>query len=308
MNMPTNRLPPETVFVPHAYEEHQVDLGEVRLNYATTGSPDRPALLLIPGQTESWWGYEGAMKVLEPRFNVFALDLRGQGRSSRTPGRYTFDNMGNDPVRFIAMVIGRPVIASGCSSGGVLSAWLSAFALPGQLRGAHYEDPPLFASELTPAFGHSIRQQVVGPLFALFRDYLGDQWKVGDWSGLATVAAAAGRPLPATPGQNLKKYDPEWARAFVEGHMSLSCPHDRMLGQVKVPVLFTHHARVVQEKTGVLFGAISDFQAEKVVELVKSAGQDITYMSLPDAAHAMHAADPRRFANVLTEWSESLPS
>ena len=34
-------------FVPHGFEEHLVDLGEVRLNYATAGSPDHPAILLI---------------------------------------------------------------------------------------------------------------------------------------------------------------------------------------------------------------------------------------------------------------------
>jgi hypothetical protein len=52
------------IFVPHAYEEQQVDLGEIRMNYATTGSSERPALLLIPSQTESWWGYEDAMALL----------------------------------------------------------------------------------------------------------------------------------------------------------------------------------------------------------------------------------------------------
>ena len=131
-------------FVTHDYAEHTIDLGEVAMNYAETGSPSNPPLLLIPGQTESWWGYEKAMPLLENDFHVFAVDLRGQGRSTWTPGRYTLDNMGNDLVRFIATVIKRPVVTSGCSSGGLLSAWLSAFALPGQLRGAVYEDPPFF--------------------------------------------------------------------------------------------------------------------------------------------------------------------
>ena len=71
------------------------------MNYATLGDPSSPALLLIPGQTESWWGYEAAMPRLAEHFEVFAVDLRGQGRSTRTPGRYTLDNMGNDLVRFI---------------------------------------------------------------------------------------------------------------------------------------------------------------------------------------------------------------
>lgn len=301
--MTSHLSPPDDLFVPHAFEERRAELGEIAMNYATTGSPSSPALLLIPGQTESWWGYEAAMKLLEANFQVFAVDLRGQGRSTRTPGRYTFDNMGNDLVRFIATVIKRPVIASGCSSGGVLAAWLSAFALPGQLRGALYEDPPLFASELTPAFSPGIRQQVVFPIFSRFRDYLGDQWKVGDWNGMRK---SQGANSDDPPPQNLKEYDPEWSRAFVEGTVAASCPHDVMLRQVKVPVLLTHHMRFVNPENGMLMGALTDFQASKVVELVKSAGQEITYQSLPDAAHAMHAADPERYVKALTEWAGTL--
>jgi len=66
------------------------------------------------------------MPLLAQRLQAFAVDLRGQGRSTRTPGRYTLDNMGNDLVRFIDGVIRRPTIVSGLSSGGMLSAWLSA--------------------------------------------------------------------------------------------------------------------------------------------------------------------------------------
>jgi hypothetical protein len=36
-----------------------------------------PALLLVPGQSESWWGYEAAMGLLAKYFQVFAVDLRG---------------------------------------------------------------------------------------------------------------------------------------------------------------------------------------------------------------------------------------
>jgi pimeloyl-ACP methyl ester carboxylesterase len=74
------------LFVSHGFEEHLVDLGEVRLNYATAGSPDHPALLLIPAQTESWWGYEAAMRLLADRYQVYAVDLRGQGRPAIVSG------------------------------------------------------------------------------------------------------------------------------------------------------------------------------------------------------------------------------
>lgn len=301
---PANR----NVFVPHDYPEQSVDLGEITMNYAVAGSPENPALLLIPGQTESWWGFEKAMALLEKGFQTFAVDLRGQGRSTWTPRRYTLDNMGNDLARFIALVIKRPVITSGCSSGGVLSAWLSAFALPGQIRGAHYEDPPLFCSETKPLYGHSISQSA-GPYFAGLSKYLGDQWSIGAWSAHVTSLRAERPWFPAAdePTQNIKEYDPEWARAFIEGTVALSCPHERMLAQVKTPVLFTHHARMIEPTSGHLVGAISDEQAKKVGEIIAAAGQPFEYVSLPDAAHVMHQTEPQRFADILTKWAKALP-
>jgi pimeloyl-ACP methyl ester carboxylesterase len=312
------------LFVPHAFDEQRVDLGEVRMNYAAAGPPDRPALLLIPGQTESWWGYEQAMPLLAEHFRVYAVDLRGQGRSTWTPGRYTLDNMGNDLVRFLDLVIGRPAIVSGLSSGGVLSAWLSAYARPGQVRGAVYEDPPLFASELIPSCGPSIRQSI-GPVFALRNKWLGDQWTIGDWAGLQSAAAAelpasitaalkamAGRtgagtpPDLSQPPQNLKEYDPEWGRAFYSGTVAASCDHARMLASVRAPVLFTHHFRAVDGETGRLTGAISDQQAGRVRELVAAAGQPVRYLSFPDMAHSMHGQDPALFASTVAEWSQTL--
>jgi pimeloyl-ACP methyl ester carboxylesterase len=304
---------PGETYVSHRYPEQLFDTGELSLNYATAGEPGRPALLLVPGQTESWWGYEAAMDLLRDRFQLFAVDLRGQGRSGRTPGRYTLDNMGNDLVRFIQGVIGRPTIVSGLSSGGVLSAWLSAYAPPGLVIGAHYEDPPLFTSEVNPSCGQSIRQGI-GPIFAMYAKYLGDQWDVGDWAGLVAHAAEelhpwmVGRFAPSGDGppQNLKEYDPEWGRAFWTGTVAASCDHARMLKAVKVPVLFTHHFRVVDETSGLVIGAISDLQARRVRELVEGAGQPFDYRSFPHMGHSMHGQDPQLFATTLQDWAAGL--
>ena len=171
------------------------------------------------------------MKLLGADFRVYAVDLRGQGRSTRTPGRYSLDNMGNDLVRFIQLVIARPCIVAGLSSGGVLSCWLSAYAPPDLIRAAYYEDAPLFASEVAPACGFGIRQGY-GDMFLLMSRFLGDQWSIGDWAGMVAAAPAA---LPAwmapmlprggEPPQTLKEYDPEWARAFWSGTASVNCAH-----------------------------------------------------------------------------------
>ena len=293
---------PDATYIKHSYHEQLFDTGEVELNFVVSGNAEKPALLLVPGQTESWWGYERALPLLAEHFHAHAVDLRGQGRSTRTPGRYTLDNMGDDLVRFIDGVIRRPTIVSGLSSGGVLSTWLSAYAKPGQIRGAHCEDPPLFSSEVKIFEGQPIR---AGRVFALWSKYLGDQWSIGDWDGL--VAAVADEPASSTalfgaigdqPPQNLKEYDPEWARAFLTGTVGVGCDHATMLASVKVPILLTRHSPVL---------ALSDSEVARVRELLAATGQPIDFRSFPTMPHSMHGQDPALFTNTLVEWAATLP-
>jgi len=322
---------PDATYVPHAYPESLFDTGEVTLNHGTAGPGDKPALVLLPPQVNSWWSYEPAMRHLEDDFEVFAVDLRGQGRSSRTPGRYTIDNWGNDLVRFISGRIGRPVIVAGNSSGGLIAAWLSAYAPPGMIRGAYYEDAPLFSSEIRPHCGQGM-SQTHGPMFAVVNKYLGDQWSVGDWQGLqrafrrdlppsvlqglaamavrnhvVTTEGAEDRSFGAAePPQAFKEYDPEWARAFWTGSATASCDQARMLAAVKVPVLFTHHFRHIDEESGRLQGALTDLQLRHARDLITGAGQRFDYISLPDTAHNMNQADPQRYATILSDWATTL--
>ena len=157
-------------------------------------------------------------------------------------------------MRFIDGVIGRPTIVAGLSSGGVITAWLSA-----------YERPWL---------------GFIGGLFGL-----------GD-----------------TPPQSLKEYDPEWVRAFWTGTFSAACPHDKMLAAVKVPVMFTHHLRVIDETSGALLGAVSDLQVERVRQLITATGNLFEYRSFPQMGHSMHGQDPQLYTDTLVEWANSLAS
>lgn len=311
----------EGLFVGHAFEEHTADLGEVRMNYVVEGDPSSPALVLIPAQAESWWGYEPVIPLLAERFRVFAVDLRGQGRSTWTPGRYTLDLFGGDLVRFLDRIVRRPAIVSGLSSGGTVAAWLAAYAIPGQVAAALLEDPPLFSSQTTPACGPSIHQGI-GPLFALWNKWLGDQWSIGDWNGMRAAQArelpdsvrradevmhrGAPAPEPTEVPQNLREYDPEWGRAFVSGVATASSDHVGMLSRITAPVLLTHHWHEEDEATGALLGSYSDLQARRARSLMEEAGSVVTYRRLPEMPHSMHGSDPERFVKVLLDWYERL--
>ena len=261
------------------------------------------------------------MQLLSHRCQVFAVDLRGQGRSTWTPGRYTLDLFGNDLVRFIDRVIGREAIVSGLSSGGAIAAWLAAYAAPGQIVAAVFEDAPLFVSEANPAVGQSIRQGI-GPMFALWHKWLGPQWSIGDWTGmlhampeelppallagLRAMAPAGSGEASAGPPQDMKDYDPEWGAAFVSGAATASSDHAAMLAQVKVPVLFTHHFHTIDESTGDLVGAISDVQVRHVHQLVANTGNRFQYESFPEMPHSMHGFAPDLYADTVTAWAENL--
>ena len=139
-------LPPKVSVegLPHGFAEKQFDTGEVVLNYVE-GPDNGPPLLLIPGQMESWQGYKLVLPGLARRFHVFCADVRGHGKSSRTPGRYSYNIVGNDLKQFLEGVVKAPAVVSGLSSGGVLAVWLAAYAHE-QVRAIICEDPPIFSS------------------------------------------------------------------------------------------------------------------------------------------------------------------
>jgi hypothetical protein len=157
-------------------------------------------------------------------------------------------------------------------------------------------------------------------LFKACSTYLGLQWCVGDWGGFidatgreldpALFEALLGTLLGAAaePTQQMKEYDPEWSKACIEGTISASRDHAQMLAKAKCPVLFTHHGWILDEKTGMLLGAMADQQVDQVERLVKTAGQPFTRLSFPQMGHAMHSMDPALFVRTLFKWAVTLPT
>jgi len=88
-------------------------------------------------------------------------------------------------------------------------------------------------------------------------------------------------PQAEEPSAELKEYDQEWARVTSAGGLAAGCDHARMLASIKTSVLYTHHLRTIDPKSGALIGTVSDQQAELACELMRSSGQRIDYRSFP---------------------------
>ncbi|MEQ1353651.1 MAG: alpha/beta hydrolase, partial [Candidatus Acidiferrum sp.] len=73
----------------HAKSETFVTSDSVTLHYFDAGSPQSPAIVLIPGWTMPADIFEPQINDLSKNFHVIALDPRSQGDSQKTPeGNY----------------------------------------------------------------------------------------------------------------------------------------------------------------------------------------------------------------------------
>jgi hypothetical protein len=80
-----------------------------------------------------------------------------------------------------------------------------------------------------------------------------------------------------------------------------------MLASVKVPVLLTHHFRVVEETTGMLMGALSDCRRRARARADRGRRTDGRVPVVSQMGHAMHQQDPKLFAATLVEWVANGP-
>ena len=122
--------------------ESRFDLDGRQINYAK-GPKNGPPLLLIHGISGRWQDWGGVSEALSTDWQVYAVDLRGHGKSEWTPEGYHWRLYSQDQVEFLERVIGEPAHIIGHSLGGVTALGVNALRSD-LVRAAVYEDPPLF--------------------------------------------------------------------------------------------------------------------------------------------------------------------
>lgn len=314
------------------FQEHQLDAEGISINYAE-GPDAGPPLLLIPGQTMPWQSYSRVLPALAHQFRVFAVDIRGHGRSSRTPGRYTWDTVGGDLARLLGERVGRPAMVSGNSSGGVLAVWLAANH-PELVSSIVPEDPPLFSAQwprLRECYVYRVIRDAVACLdrtegkdvpgfFARLKIPIEGDTKIAAVAGplLRLVAAYVrlmqwlrpGAPyvhLPLAPFplkmmvRGFSSYDPAFSRGFLDGAFDGSFDHADALRRVSCPMLLIHANWFVSKQHG-LVGAMTDQDAARVQELAPHCN----YLSLP-SGHVVHQEQPKVFIRELLRFASPSP-
>ncbi len=308
--------------------EKTYDTGEVKLNYIV-GLDNGPSLLLIPAQMGMWESYKKVLIPLSKKFQVYVIDIRGHGKSSWTPGNYSWKVVGEDIKSFIKNVIKRKVIISGNSSGGILALWCAA-NIPECVSGIVLEDAPVFSCEM-PRFKerdkfvynglkHLVKQ--IGnvenrDLANYFRDMEIPAFdkrikKIPEWfiNFLSRKIKKFQNAYPGKPIEigildslnllikSLSMFDPDFARAFVDGRFYEGINHEEALKKTTCPIMLIQASWKRYENYG-LVGALDDDDVERVISLARQ-----TIKRKVIANHVIHAFKPKKYVELLTEFKE----
>ena len=133
----------------------------VDLAVRAAGLEGAPPVVLLHGLSGISGTYEPALAALGDRYRVYALDLRGHGRSTRAPGTYVLGSYAGDVAVFIES-LGVPVVLAGHSLGGVIACHLVG-SRPELISGALLEDPPLYFDDVE-IWKSSVFAQIFPPM------------------------------------------------------------------------------------------------------------------------------------------------
>ena len=303
------------------FTEKTVELKDkTLLNYAENKSNGKMPLLLIHGQTGAWENYWPVLPILAKDFHVYAIDCHGHGKSSKNPSKYKSKLMGDDLIWFIENIIGRATIISGHSSGGLLTAWIAANA-PQYVEGIVLEDPPFFSTEKGIRWEKSFAYlDTYEPMHRFINQNDETDWvlfylKNALWgkfigkNGMNNIIKSATKYRKKNPNKplylfylpssinsmfyNLDQYDVHFGESFYNSSWFEDFDQSKILNEIKCPS-FLLRAKASIDKDGILMGAMSNEDVEKVHNLIKN-----NYLIEIKSGHNIHYEKPKIFIEIL---------
>ncbi len=122
-------------------QESVFETSKVKINYLDYGSSSNEPMVMLHGGAWCWQEYLTLIPSLSRKRHVYALDLRGNGRSGWTPEHYRLQDFTDDNVEFVRR-LNAPTVLAGHSIGGVI-ALMVADQCPEKVEALIIEDSPV---------------------------------------------------------------------------------------------------------------------------------------------------------------------
>jgi pimeloyl-ACP methyl ester carboxylesterase len=281
--------------------ERTFDTGEVRLNYAE-GPANGPPLVLLHGLGRRWQVFLPVIPALSLRWHIFAVDLRGHGKSSRVARGYHGPEYSEDIARFLGKCVSAPAVLFGHSLGGMLGMWVASHH-PELVRALILGDNLIVARHL--------RNPMYTALFSGLRDLArkgGSVEQVADGIGkivLPIPGADESVTIRELPG-NDEAYLLSWARCVqqadpgtydmtLDGSSLQGWDGEAVLRGIACPTLLLQAS---QE----LGGLMSDADVALATRLLPHH----THVKFRNLGHALFIQQPEPVLRAVTNFLESL--
>ena len=77
---------------------HDAEVDGIKWHYVEQGPADGPVLLLMHGLPESWYSWGYVMPLIDPKYRVIAIDMKGYGRSDKGDADFNWHTVGRQTV------------------------------------------------------------------------------------------------------------------------------------------------------------------------------------------------------------------
>jgi pimeloyl-ACP methyl ester carboxylesterase len=259
----------------------------VKVNYLDYGSASAEPLVMLHGGAWRWQAYLSLIPSLSQRWHVYAMDLRGNGRSGWVAEHYRLEDFTEDTVEFIRQ-LDAPAVLIGHSLGGVI-ALMAAARCPEKVKALILEDPALTLDNYKRVIESS------RDMYGLWLDLkksaqsekelslaLADRYK--DYPGVtsAWILFFAGC---------LWQLDPTYFNALLDDFNGFAKGYDykQILAKIKCPILFI--------RGEVRLGAV---MTDDEISWLKQNFSNMHYAQIKGVGHLLHLEDQGQ-TPVLTE-------
>jgi len=279
------------------FVERDLQTPDVALHY-NEGPENGEPLVLLHGLARNCHDFSTLLPPLSQQWHVYAVDLRGHGKTSHVPGGYLSSGYALDVGLLLKQVVRRPAALFGHSLGGMTALRVAA-EHPKLVHALILGDSCLSAGD----FAHGLYP-------TLFRALLKLRRAGGSLEQIATDLAEIHIPLPGLdeevkigdlPGNDaayLKKWaecllqvDPQAIEMTLDASTWSDFDGEALMRRVECPTL-------ILQANPDLGGLVSDEELKRATQLLAKP----TVEKFPLLGHALHLQQPQPVLRVITRF------
>lgn len=107
------------------HQDHFAEVNNIKMHYIEYKN-DKPKMLLMHGLTANAHVFEGLIRAgLSEHFNIFAIDFRGRGLSTKVAFHYSIKEHADDVIQMLDHLQIESIILCGHSFGGLMASYLA---------------------------------------------------------------------------------------------------------------------------------------------------------------------------------------